>query len=434
MSRALVQFVRSELGTSLSASTGRGFNIVLSLASGIILARWLGPDGRGQFAVAASITVIGVQCVTLGFPASIAYFGSVHPGSLRALLLRAQGVVAAASILFAIVVLGIRVVFQPQWCGTIDGPLFGAALVNVLASSALLVTQGACLAANEVWRYGWSDAVARLLTVIALAILAFIDTVGPLSALVCCVAATSVTLVWLIKAMSPRIIGDEGGVPALGSELRYGFRSALAGALGTIPVRVITIAVAARDGDAEGGQFAVALSVAETIVILGGTFAATRMCRMVEARHDPLGLRHELLRTLGAVGAGAIVCGVALGAIAHPVFRLAFGERFIPAAGLLVDCLPGAVCLATASVFQWTLAARGLPIMALAAPAVSALVTWVLLAASNASSATNIGSVYSLQGVAFLVASAIALAWNLRTMPNDPGGPMVASTNSRIAP
>jgi len=243
--------------------------------------------------------------------------------------------------------------FHPQWCGTIDGPLFGAALVNVLASSVLLLTQGACLAANEVWRYGWSDAVARLLTVIALAILAFIDTVGPLSALVCCVAATSVTLVWLIKAMSPRIIGDEGGVPALGSELRYGFRSALAGALGTIPVRVITIAVAARDGDSEGGQFAVALSVAETIVILGGTFAATRMCRMVEARNDPLRLRRELGRTLGAVGAGAIVCGVALGAIAHPVFRLAFGERFIPAAGL-----PGLLAVFVALLAAWMGTAR----------------------------------------------------------------------------
>jgi O-antigen/teichoic acid export membrane protein len=432
--RAFAQLARSDLRVSLAASAGRGFNVILSVASSVILARWLGPDGRGQFAVAASITAIGVQCVTLGFPASITYFAAMHPGSLRALLRRAQGIVAAAGLVFALVVWALRLTVHPQWCSTIDAALLGMACVNVLAAGALLVTQGACLAAEEAWRFGWSDAIARLIAIIGMAIMAGIGSFSPLAALVCTAGATGITAFWLLRTPSLRVAGGGDPVPGIGTELHYGLRSAIAGALGAIPVRVLAIAVATREGDAASGQFAVALSVAETIVALGGTFAATRMPKMVRARNQPKALRRELLQTLAAVGTGAVVSGLGIAAFAHPMFRFAFGERFVPAAGLLVDCMPGAACLAIASVFQYALAARGLPILALAAPAVSAAATWALLTFAHRNGAAGIGVAYSVQGAAFLVTSAVSLAWNLGRPPHVPANPAVSPAGDNMTP
>jgi len=432
--RAFAQLARSDLRVSLAASAGRGFNVILSVASSVILARWLGPDGRGQFAVAASITAIGVQCVTLGFPASITYFAAMHPGSLRALLRRAQGIVAAAGLVFALVVWALRLTVHPQWCSTIDAALLGMACVNVLAAGALLVTQGACLAAEEAWRFGWSDAIARLIAIIGMAIMAGIGSFSPLAALVCTAGATGITAFWLLRTPSLRVAGGGDPVPGIGTELHYGLRSAIAGALGAIPVRVLAIAVATREGDAASGQFAVALSVAETIVALGGTFAATRMPKMVRARNQPKALRRELLQTLAAVGTGAVVSGLGIAAFAHPMFRFSFGERFVPAAGLLVDCMPGAACLAIASVCQYALAARGLPILALAAPAVSAAATWALLTFAHRNGAAGIGVAYSVQGAAFLVTSAVSLAWNLGRPPHVPANPAVSPTGDNMTP
>jgi O-antigen/teichoic acid export membrane protein len=430
--RALAQLARSDLRVSLAASAGRGFNVFLSVASSVILARWLGPDGRGQYAVAASITAIGVQCVTLGFPASITYFAAMHPGSLRALLRRAQGIVAAAGLVFALVVWALRLTAHAQWCSNINDAVLGMACVNVLATGALLITQGACLAAEEGWRFGWSDAIARLLAIIAMAIVVGISGFSPFSALVCTAGATGITAFWLLRTPSLRMAGESDNVPGIGTELHYGLRSAIAGALGAIPVRVLTIAVATREGDAASGQFAVALSVAETIVVLGGTFAATRMPKMVRARNQSQALRRELLQTLASVSVGAAVCGLGIAAFARPIFRFAFGERFVPAAGLLVDCMPGAACLAIASVCQYALAARGLPIFALAAPAVSAVATWSLLTFALGNSAAGIGVTYSVQGVAFLVTSAISLAWNLRRPPDVPANPAVSPTDDNM--
>ena len=434
MRRAFAQLARSDLRLSFAASAGRGFNVLLSVASSIILARWLGPDGRGQFAVAASITAIGVQCVTLGFPASITYFAAMHPGSLRILLRRAQRIAAAAGLVFALVVWSLRLAVQPQWCGTIDAALLGMACMNVLAASALLITQGACLAADEAWRFGWSDAIARLLAIIAMAMVAAIGGFSPLAALVCTAGATGITALWLLRTPAFRIPRGGDHVPGIGTELHYGLRSAIAGALGAIPVRVLAIAVATREGDAASGQFAVALSVAETIVALGGTFAATRMARMVRARNQPQALRRELLQTLASVSAGAVACGLGITAFAHPIFRFAFGERFLPAAGLLVECMPGAACLAIASVFQYALAARGLPILALAAPAVSAAATWALLTFAHSDGAVSIGVAYSVQGVAFLVTSVVSLAWNLRRPSRGSETPAVSPTGDTMTP
>jgi O-antigen/teichoic acid export membrane protein len=432
--RTFAQLARSDLRVSISASAGRGFNVFLSVASSIILARWLGPDGRGQFAVAASITAIGVQCVTLGFPASITYFAAMHRGSLRALLRRAQVIAAAAGLAFALVVWVLRLAVHPQWCSTIDAALLGMACVNVLASSAMLITQGACLAADEAWRFGWSDAIARLLAITTMAVVAGIGGFSPLAALVCTAGATSITAFWLLRTPALRIAGGDAQVPRLGIELHYGLRSAIAGALGAIPVRVLAIAVAARDGDAAGGQFAVALSVAETIVALGGTFAATRMPAMVRARNQPQALRRELLQTLVSVGTGAVACVLGIAIFAHPIFRFAFGERFIPAAGMLVECMPGAACLAIASVCQYALAARGLPILALAAPAVSAATTWALLTFAHSNGVVSIGAAYTLQGVAFLVTSVVSLASNLRRRSLGLKTPSVSPPSDTMTP
>jgi O-antigen/teichoic acid export membrane protein len=155
---------------------------------------------------------------------------------------------------------------------------------------------------------------------------------------------------------------------------------------------------------------------------------------MVRARNQPQALRRELLRTLASVGTGAVACALGIAIFAHPIFRFAFGERFIPAAGLLVECMPGAACLAIASVCQYALAARGLPILALAAPAVSAAATWALLTFAHSNGAVSIGAAYSVQGVAFLVTSVVSLAWNLRRPSRGSETPAVSPTGDTMAP
>src|SRR5256885_11311635 len=74
-------FVAKFLGTYLT----RIFLMAVSLVSVVVMARILGPEGRGLYGVAVTIGALGVQFGTLGLHTSNAYFAACKPDSLAAL-------------------------------------------------------------------------------------------------------------------------------------------------------------------------------------------------------------------------------------------------------------------------------------------------------------------------------------------------------------
>lgn len=87
----------------------KGIVLVLSMASSIVSARILGPEGKGAFAVAAALTGMGVQFGNLGMHASNTYYLARDKKLLPVVIGNSMGI----TLLVTIVSGGIFIVF---WC------------------------------------------------------------------------------------------------------------------------------------------------------------------------------------------------------------------------------------------------------------------------------------------------------------------------------
>ena len=62
--------------------------LIMSIALGthIILARYLGPIGRGEYTAAVAVIILGIQLSSLGFPAANVYYSAKNPKLVSSLL------------------------------------------------------------------------------------------------------------------------------------------------------------------------------------------------------------------------------------------------------------------------------------------------------------------------------------------------------------
>jgi O-antigen/teichoic acid export membrane protein len=79
----------------LLLAMGEGGVMVFNIVTGVLLARGLGPEGRGEYLAIAFWPVVLGWCATLGFPAASVYFRAKAPNRANGLLANAFVVVLA---------------------------------------------------------------------------------------------------------------------------------------------------------------------------------------------------------------------------------------------------------------------------------------------------------------------------------------------------
>jgi O-antigen/teichoic acid export membrane protein len=397
------------LRASAGASLARGINLILGLGTSIFLARSLGPEQRGNLAVVLSLAGLGIQVSNFGFSASLPYFIARNPGTAVPLLDRALRITSLLSVAWAIGLFAYVQIATPAWSNEIGWPLTILSVVLVPMNVLLLLAQGACLGTGSIGAFAWSDVVARLVAVAALGTVA---AAGAMSAGVAAVAsATAALSVGL--ALRIRLGRGSGGGPAESltpvlEEIRYGWRSGVACMLAMIPARMLSIAVASRAGAGAAGQFAVSLSIVESAAGVLAAFVATRMVTMARVASDRRALRTEALGTATAVTAGALTLCAITAAAAQWLLPFMFGARFEGAVAPTLWALPGVVAMSIGAVAQTLLAARGLPLHALAAPAVAVATAAAFLWLRPSVDAVDAGIAYSLQAGAFAIIAVVA--------------------------
>src|SRR5882724_4759944 len=134
--------------------------ILVTFATAVVIARELGPAGRGLYAVAATLGAIGAQFGNLGLHASNIYYVAKDRALLPALIGNTLAVVLVACGVAALC--GIGFVFWPK-VAPVHGTLLLLALASVPAGLAYLLTQGLLLGVNEVRAYNQIECGSKLL-------------------------------------------------------------------------------------------------------------------------------------------------------------------------------------------------------------------------------------------------------------------------------
>jgi O-antigen/teichoic acid export membrane protein len=360
--------------TTFFASIGA---FVLYLLGTIVIARTLGPEGKGLYSMAllvpSTISLVG----SLGISLANTYFAGSRRYTAEQLASNSLVVGTVLGILLTLAFLAYYFAFTPSFLSGINAPyvVIVAALVPFSLLNLYFITlvlgQGRIPAYNGIVL--GSAGISLLVTATALVAL----RLGLTGVIVLVfLSEASKALITFFVLSRKAVVRWRLDRHVLTDSLRYGLRGHANSIVQLLNSRLDMFMVALFVGVSGVGFYSVAVSAVECInyfPIAVGTvvFARTPGMREDEAnRSTPVVCRNTVLV--------AAVCGVLLAAIAGTVVKALFGRGFVPAVTPLWLLIPGAVSLSVYRVLANDLAGRGRPGIAAACSASGLAVNIVL--------------------------------------------------------
>ncbi|HET6319403.1 MAG TPA: oligosaccharide flippase family protein [Chloroflexota bacterium] len=342
--------VRDVAATALTRVAG----IVSGVVTLTFTTRLLGPQGRGQFAVAMATLGLVLQFCNLGLHSSATYHLSRRSAErvevISALALYSIVGVGAVALLASLLIwrmpaLMPDVPFQIVWLALLAAP---PAMFILLAGSAWLGL-GA-----PAW-YNGLDLGTKAIGLVSVAVL----LIGPLSGFFLVYAACHGALA--LYAYS-RLVGWTWTVPSSGVTrdlVTFGVRAFIVNLSMFLILRQDLFLVNAWLGTADAGRYSVAVQVSELLLLAAASITAMLFPRLASM---PPSDRWILARSAGWWTAGGLAIGAGLlGLVGRPLFSAAFGAEYVPALVAFWLLLPGLWCLGINSVLMQYLAACGMP-------------------------------------------------------------------------
>lgn len=355
-----------------------GLNVLLtgfSAAAGLVIARTLGPDGRGEYA--AVVVWFGFALVTgeLGQPAAICYFVASQREHARdyiatsRILMLSSGVLAAA----AGWILSPVLARHHADLTTCYRMMFATCIVSFTSASYVFALQAASI---KMW--GWTRTTQPVLYLALIAALALSGRLTLLSALVALsvtIMAQTAVAVWMCRRAG--LLGGRFVGHLARPLLRYGSSQIAANAPTALNGRLDQIMLSATSSFQNLGIYAVAVSVTSLALPAVSAIGYVLFPQIAAQRS---GSTRELeRRAIKASLLASSVIMVIVSVVSPWMIPLLFGSAFSRAAEVVWILAAGGLFLASGSVMGDLLRGRGQPLAVAAAQGIGAIVTVTLL-------------------------------------------------------
>jgi O-antigen/teichoic acid export membrane protein len=328
-------------------------------AAVLVLARSLGPTGRGTIAFLTVLALVLAHVVTLGVTSATIVFASERPQARPTLFTNLVLFTAAAGAAAAVAVSALLLVLE----GLRPAGLEDAVLLLLIPGTvaAVLVEAGYAflIGCSRFGRQAAITATAPWLYACVLIVL----TLGPgLDVGSAAVAWVATTWGWALLLAAASLHGTgigRGSRRLLAESVRFGVRAWVGSLSLFLTARVDQILLGIIATEAALGIYATAVNAAEVLLYVPAA-AATALLPAIartEAAQRPA-------RALAAFRMLALVTGSALvvaTAVGPPLIPLVFGEAFAPSVVPFMLLLPGALGFAAFQVFSAALLASGSP-------------------------------------------------------------------------
>lgn len=306
----------------------------LATVSGIIVARGLGPDGRGHWAAILAYFALAQVIAEVGQSGAVTYFVSRHPGQLQSIVIRARRLMLVAGVILTVAGLGATPLLagddpELRWAYVI---MFIGVLLNSVFASGVYALQAVSIARWNVVRLA-----QPLLYAVAIAVLASLGVLS-LIGVACCLVVSILLqfcVLGLVKTsaseafqVKPHNIDGRSLLTYGGAYAGAAVPTALAGQYDKL---VLSRTVPASDL----GQYAVGSTVANLVSPF-----ATAIASVMFPRASKLGLadvergRLETV-TLIRTALVSLVVSAGLCLVAPLLVPLLFGEPFSAAVPLV---------------------------------------------------------------------------------------------------
>ena len=388
------------VGRAVSSLVGaRLASVSLSMAAGVVLARSLGPAGRGELGV--SVAMSGILAIALTAGLDVATLRSAGGGHLSAALQA-----TARRTVIAVIASAALVPFA-LWSGIAShfdlGPLvlsLGLLLVPLIVVTQLL---GNCVLG--IGRHA-SWARATILNMIVYGAIVVAVAVSGASSPSAYLAALGAGYVASLTLLGATLRSSGVRTPAT-AEMTTELRKA---ALGTAPTTIIQLALlrlpvpllALLAGTEAAGVLTVAMPLGEALLVIPVAAGTVLLPAYRAHGQDPARVRQHA-RATAAVSAGA---GLALCLLAPVGIPFIYGQEFAGATQLVLIIAPGFVAFSYGRIFQSSLQADGL-YRRVNLASVASLVVLILLHAALVPTLAATGSAAALSSS--LIAMGIGL-------------------------
>jgi O-antigen/teichoic acid export membrane protein len=385
---------------------------LLGVASGVLLARGLGPASRGELAAViiwpAALAALG----SMGIPDAVTVKTSLRavPGG------RVLGTSLVLSLLQSAALVLLALAFLPlflrnQTADTVQLALVFLAFIPLnLASLALLAYL------NGAGRYRSFQVLRASVFVLVTAALAALVAANTLTVESAALAYLGANLAVLVAAAAAVVRSRPGRLAAdrrtARNLLGFGLRSHLGNVASLLNERLDQLVISMFLAPTLLGYYVIAVTMSSAVTAVGSTVSIVAMpvvARLVGMEDVLPTIRRYLLVTLGAAGAAAVLCF----ALAPSLIDLLFGQGFAPATDAARVLLAAAVALSSGRVLSAVLRALGRPLSASVGDMIGLLVTVatlpVLLVSLGITGAA----------LASLIAYTVSFAWLLRRVASS---------------
>jgi O-antigen/teichoic acid export membrane protein len=338
----------------IMAATRAGV-MLLGFAQSVIVARELGPSGRGTVAAAITLALILLQAGTLGLTAANPYF--VARDALLRHRLVANSVLLAVALGVSLAAIGgVVKVVAPDVVKGVSWPeliLALAALPGALASlflQSILLGEGRNTAYNAV---ALATAGIPVVVLVSVALITGLDVTAALAVILVTHYAGAALALSTLRDGGLRFRFDAALARSM---VAYSLRTYVITLLGFLLLRIDLLLVNGYYGSADAGVYAVAVAIADGLYVLPMAVGFNLFARV--SRGTDAGITARVLATMAIVY--ALVCAFSA-LLAGPLVRNFFGHEFVGAVNLYYWLIPGVYALGLASVVAQHYAGVGSP-------------------------------------------------------------------------
>ncbi len=335
--------------------------MAVGLITTVAVTRVLGPEGRGLYAVAMAIGVLGVQFGNFGLNSSNTFYVA-HDQTLLPTLLANSLLVSTVIGGVGALAAGLFFYFEPQHA-PLHGPLLVLGLAWIPIGLAFLLTENLLLGLQQVRVFNKIEFMSKAFSLIFIGMVIFVRRVNPEYVFAANICGLTLSLIWALKALW-RLLPDvpRPSLKLLRQHFGLGLKAYIIVFCSFLLLRIDLLMVKYMLGSEQTGYYSVAASMADYILLLPSVIGLILFPRLSAMRDTAEKLRQA---KRAAVGTGlALLPVLALAVVLAPItIRLLFGKLFLPASDAFIWLVPGIFALGIETTIVQFLNSMGYPVI-----------------------------------------------------------------------
>ncbi len=332
----------------------------------VLVARILGPAGRGVFSAAMAFAAIGVQIGNCGLPASNIYFASSKRALIKFLAGNSMFVALAVNTALCFLAWGFFQ-YRPD-LAPLHGEMLSLALAWVPVGVGMLLMQNLLLGMQQVRMFNLVELFRQGGTLLAVLMAWFIGLNSPEAYFFVAFLVMLAIFVW----NTAYVVRQDGSRPAISFPLlrkqaRYAVKAYFATLFAYLVLKIDILMIQYLQGEVQTGLYSVAVAIGDVLYLVpvaAGTVLFPRLSSLEdgEARWN---LTVRVVRWIGLVMA-ALAMMLMFGA--EMALKFLFGEAYLPAAPAVLILLPAVVLMGINTIFMNYFASLGMPVFTVISP------------------------------------------------------------------